>query len=55
MGQQFAFVQVKTILSVLMREYEIEIIADKMPDMDYTAMVVGPKGDCRVRYKRRKF
>jgi len=53
MGQQFAFVQVKTILSVLMREYEIEMVADKMPDMDYTAMVVGPKGDCRVRYKRR--
>lgn len=55
MGQQFAFVQVKTILSVLMREYEIEMIAEKMPDMDYTAMVVGPKGDCRVRYKRRTF
>jgi sterol 14-demethylase len=53
MGQQFAFVQVKTILSVLMREYEIEMIADKLPDMDYTAMVVGPKGDCRVRYKKR--
>lgn len=53
MGQNFAFLQVKTILSILFREYEIELISDKMPDIDYEAMVVGPKGDCRVRYKKR--
>lgn len=54
MGQNFAFVQVKTILSVLFREYEMEMIADKVPDIDYEAMVVGPKGDCRIRYKKRQ-
>jgi sterol 14-demethylase len=53
MGQNFAFVQVKTILSVLFREYELEMLSEVMPDIDYAAMVVGPKGDCRVRYKRR--
>ncbi|KAI2510455.1 cytochrome P450-like protein [Fragilaria crotonensis] len=53
MGQNFAFVQVKTILSVLFREFEIERVAPKMPEIDYEAMVVGPKGDCTVRYKRR--
>jgi len=53
MGQNFAFVQVKTILSVLFREYDFDLIADNMPDIDYEAMVVGPKGDCRVRYKKR--
>lgn len=53
MGQNFAFMQVKTILSVLFREYDIEMIADKMPEIDYKAMVVGPKGDCRIRYKKR--
>lgn len=53
MGQNFAFVQVKTILSVLFREFELEMVSDTMPDIDYEAMVVGPKGDCRVRYKRR--
>jgi len=53
MGQNFAFVQVKTILSVLFREFEIEMIADKIPDIDYEAMVVGPKGDCKIRYKKR--
>jgi sterol 14-demethylase len=53
MGQNFAFMQVKTILSVLFRMYDIEMVADKMPDIDYEAMVVGPKGNCRVRYKKR--
>lgn len=53
MGQNFAFMQVKTILSILFREYDIEMVADKMPEIDYNAMVVGPKGDCRVRYKKR--
>lgn len=52
MGQNFAYVQVKTILSILFREYEIEPMAG-MPDIDYEQMVVGPKGDCRVRYKKR--
>ena len=54
MGQNFAFVQVKTILSVLFREFELEMVSDTMPEIDYAAMVVGPKGDCRVRYKRRQ-
>ena len=53
MGQNFAFLQVKTILSVIFREYEIERVAEKMPDIGYDDMVVGPKGDCRVRYKKR--
>ncbi len=54
MGQNFAFVQVKTILSVLFREYEMEMVSETMPQIDYEAMVVGPKGDCRVRYKKRR-
>ena len=54
MGQNFAFMQVKTILSILFREYEIERIAPNMPEINYAAMVVGPKGDCRIRYKKRK-
>lgn len=55
MGQNFAFVQVKTILSILFREYEIELLSpDKFPEQDFEAMVVGPKGDCRIRYKKKK-
>lgn len=52
MGQNFAFVQVKTILSVLFRMYDIELLCDEFPTPDYQAMVVGPKGDCRVRFKK---
>jgi sterol 14-demethylase len=52
MGQNFAYLQVKTILSVLFREYEMEMVSKVMPEIDCAAMVVGPKGDCRVRYKK---
>jgi sterol 14-demethylase len=55
MGQNFAFVQVKTILSILFREYEMELLSpDKFPEQDFEAMVVGPKGDCRIRYMKKK-
>lgn len=54
MGQNFAYVQVKTILSILFREYDIEMVSDKMPEIDYEAMVVGPKGNCWIKYKKRE-
>ena len=54
MGQNFAFLQVKTILSIIFREYEVKRIADQMPDVGYDDMVVGPNGDCRIRYAKRK-
>ena len=53
MGQNFAFVQVKTILSILFREYDIQPVAPEMPAVGYEDMVVGPKGDCRIHYKKR--
>lgn len=52
MGQQFAFVQVKTILSVLLREYNIEMVGE-LPPANFEAMVVGPKGKCNVRYTKK--
>jgi len=52
MGQQFGFMQVKSILSWLNRHYEMEIVSE-FPEPDYTAMVVGPKGKPMVRYKRK--
>jgi sterol 14alpha-demethylase len=54
MGQNFAFVQVKTILSVLLREYDIELVAPTLPEIGYDDMVVGPKGDCSVKFTKRK-
>jgi sterol 14-demethylase len=54
MGQNFAYVQIKTILSVLFREYEIEPLSDTMPEINYKQMVVGPEGNCWIRYKKRQ-
>ena len=53
LGQTFGLLQVKTIVSVLFRNYELEALSSELPDPDYTAMVVGPKNRCEVRYKRR--
>jgi len=53
MGQQFGFMQVKTIVTTLLRKYEFEPV-DPLPEADYTAMVVGPKGTPRVRYRLRR-
>lgn len=52
MGQQFAMLQIKTIWSVLLRNFEFEMV-DPFPEPDFTSMVIGPK-PCRIRYTRRK-
>lgn len=49
MGQQFGLLQVKTIVSVLFRNYKVEPITSDFPEPDYTAMVVGPKNHCKVK------
>eukprot|EP00934_Nitzschia_sp_Nitz4_P003321 Nitzschia sp. Nitz4//scaffold169_size48518//7008//8556//NITZ4_007063-RA/size48518-snap-gene-0.57-mRNA-1//-1//CDS//3329538361//3311//frame0 len=54
MGQVFAYVQVKTILSVLLKNFDFKPEADKLPDIGYNDMVVGPKGNCNVTYSRKK-
>jgi len=52
MGQVFAYVQVKTILSVILKRYELTAEASKLPDIGYNDMVVGPKGNCNVYYRK---
>ncbi|GAB4822084.1 hypothetical protein N2152v2_009130 [Parachlorella kessleri] len=52
MGQNFAYLQVKTIWSVLLRNFEFELV-DPFPEPNYDSMVIMPK-PCRVRYTRRK-
>ena len=49
MGQQFGLLQVKTIVSILLRNYKIEAIDTAFPEPDYKAMVVGPKNHLMVR------
>lgn len=54
MGEQFAYLQIKTIVSVLLRRFELTPLSDQLPSPNYKAMVVGPLADTtRVRYKRR--
>lgn len=52
MGQQFGLMQVKTIVSILLRNFTIEPVDKEFPQPDYTAMVVGPKNHLTVRYRR---
>mmetsp|Transcript_10455 Transcript_10455/g.15923 ORF Transcript_10455/g.15923 Transcript_10455/m.15923 type:complete len:479 (+) Transcript_10455:63-1499(+) len=52
MGQQFGLLQVKVIMSVLLRNFKIEPVDKEFPEPDYTAMVVGPKNHVMVRYKK---
>ncbi|KAL4458418.1 hypothetical protein ABPG75_013283 [Micractinium tetrahymenae] len=52
MGQNFAYLQIKTIWSVLLRNFDFEML-DPVPEADYTSMVIMPK-PCRVRYIRKK-
>ncbi|KAJ1453592.1 obtusifoliol 14-alpha demethylase [Pelagophyceae sp. CCMP2097] len=55
MGQQFGYMQVKTIMSVLLRKYELKFApGQKLPEPDFTAMVVGPKGKPMVQYALRR-
>ena len=53
MGQQFGLLQVKVILSILFRNFDLQSIDNKFPDPDYTAMVVGPKTHLRVKYTKK--
>jgi sterol 14-demethylase len=53
MGQVFAFVQVKAVLSVILKNYELTPESSKLPSIGYNDMVVGPKGNTKVRYQRK--
>lgn len=54
MGNVFGMLQVKTIVSILLRNYEFELVDKEFPEPDYKAMVVGPKNHVIVRYKKRE-
>ena len=52
MGQQFGLMQVKTIVSILLRNFTLDPVDKEFPESDYTAMVVGPKNHLMLRYKK---
>ncbi|KNC80544.1 hypothetical protein SARC_07091 [Sphaeroforma arctica JP610] len=50
-GEMFAYTQIKTIWTTMLREFELS--RDSLPDIDYTTMIHTPK-DPWVYYKRRE-
>eukprot|EP00899_Mesostigma_viride_P025282 jgi/Mesvir1/5939/Mv00704-RA.1 len=52
MGENFAYLQIKSIWSVLLRNFEFELKVP-LPEPDFESMVIGPKGACTVHYRRR--
>lgn len=52
LGANFAYLQIKSVWSILLRNFDFEVL-DPVPAADYETMVVAPKA-CRVRYTRRK-
>jgi len=54
-GRKFALISLKTALAWILRNYELEFPAGKIPNDDYTTMVTSPQGPVNVKYKKRKF
>lgn len=52
MGNAFAILQVKAILSILLRRYDFQL-DDPNVGSDFHGLVVGPKEPVRIRYRRR--
>eukprot|EP00741_Cyanophora_paradoxa_P025195 tig00000350_g24320.t1 len=51
LGEQFAFLQIKTIWTVLLRDFKFEL-EGPFPTPVYEALVVGPSRPSKVRYTR---
>ncbi|KAJ1956295.1 Lanosterol 14-alpha-demethylase [Linderina pennispora] len=53
-GEQFAYLQIKTILYVLLSRFEFSLDPKRgMPERNYQSMVMLPEGPVLARYKRR--
>uniref|UniRef100_A0A3Q3MSW6 Lanosterol 14-alpha demethylase n=2 Tax=Mastacembelus armatus TaxID=205130 RepID=A0A3Q3MSW6_9TELE len=52
-GENFAYVQIKTIWSTLLRMYDFDLVDGYFPSINYTTMIHTPHNPV-IRYKRRK-
>ena len=48
MGQRFAYMQIKLVLIKLLTTFELDMV-DDFPEPNYSSIVVGPKGDTKIR------
>jgi sterol 14-demethylase len=51
-GEQFAHLQIKTVWSHLLRHWDLSLVDGKMPQPDYTSLIVAPVTPVTIRYKR---
>ncbi|MGH0122967.1 UNVERIFIED_CONTAM: hypothetical protein FKN15_077621 [Acipenser sinensis] len=51
-GENFAYVQIKTIWSTMLRLYEFDLVDGYFPSVNYTTMIHSPNNPI-IRYKRR--
>jgi sterol 14-demethylase len=52
MGNAFAILQLKTILAILLRDYDFDLLGDPI-ESDFHGVVIGPKQPIRIRYRKR--
>jgi sterol 14alpha-demethylase len=52
-GKRFAEIQVQTIWSTILRDYDLELVTG-FPKTDFTTLIVTPEHPVTVRYKKRK-
>jgi sterol 14-demethylase len=52
-GTTFAYLQIVTLWSILLRHFEFELVRTDV-EPNYRTFVVGPQPPCRVRYRRRR-
>ena len=51
-GENFAFIQIKTIWSILLRKFDFDLVDGHFPPVNYTTMIHTPTKPI-IRYKRR--
>ena len=51
-GESFAYVQIKTIMSTLLRMYKLELVDGYFPEVDFTTLIHTPKRPI-IRYSPR--
>lgn len=52
-GRKFALMQLKVVLSYLLRTYDIEFPAKNLPKSNFNTMVVAPVAPVTVKYRKR--
>lgn len=52
-GEQFAYLQLATIVATVIRNYDLELACREFPKADYTTMLVCPKKPREIKFTRR--